>query len=186
MLTSVHLVQQRNPCPLGMVRTEAMLERNCIGLTSVEPRFCTGPEKRNDVREDSGKLPRHARALNCCALRMRQGRRWPLPGAIRNTPPSGRGYLLQQRNPCPLGMVRTEAMLERNCIGLTSVEPRFCTGPEKRNDVREDSGKLPRHARALNCCALRMRQGRRWPLPGAIRNTPPSGRGYLFDPGIPF
>lgn len=25
-----------------------------------------------------------------------------------------------------------------------------------------------------------MRQGRRWPLPGAIRNTRPSGRGYLF------
>src|SRR5512139_3691359 len=76
-------------------------------------------------------------------------------------------------------MVRTEAMLERNCIGLTSVELRFCIGPEKQNDVREESGKLPRHARAVNCCALRMRQGLRWPLPGAIRNTPPSGRGYL-------
>lgn len=62
------LVQQRNPCPLGMVRTEAMLERNCIELTSLEPRICIEPEKRNDVREQSGKLPRDTRAVNCCAL----------------------------------------------------------------------------------------------------------------------
>jgi hypothetical protein len=65
-------------------------------------------------------------------------------------------------------------------MALTSVEPRFCIGPEKRNDVRGISGKPPRHGHAVNCCARRMRQGRRWPLPGAIRNTPPSGRGYLF------
>ena len=55
------------------------------------------------------------------------------PGSVRGAPGNRRPYLA-------------------NCIELTPLEPRFCIGLEKRKDVREESGKLPRHARAVNCC----------------------------------